>query len=306
VDYLILVFGCVFAVVGGERFVRGSVGFAERLRVPPGLIGATVAAFATSSPELTVGALSATEGRPELAYGDVIGSNMVNLGVVLGITLTLNSILVTRREVMREFIGCVASLILLLLFTLDGSISRVECSLLLLGFVMWLSMVVHNGLKRRTISDEPIVAQSVNQSQVLLDGVVGIASLVIAGRLIVVAAKGLGESLGWSQFVVGSVLVAVGTSAPELATAFIAVRRGHYGVGVGTVLGSNIFNSLMIVGVAGLISPIPADTRLSGAVLGISLLATFIVLPRADGLLGRHRGLVLIGSYAVFLVIVGT
>ena len=297
--FVLLVVGLILAAIGGERFVRGAVGLATWLRIPPGIVGATVAAFATSSPELTVGVLSAIDDRPELALGDATGSNMVNLGIVLGFTLLVSSLRVERIDVQREVFGFLAALAVLAVSSIDGKIVRTESIAMISIFVVWLLWVVRDARKnRQEVSD---VGES-RKGLICFDVVVGLAILMMSGRLIVVAAKDIGEMLGWSPFIMGSVVVAIGTSAPELVTTIISARRGHIGVGIGTVLGSNIFNSMLIVGTAGWISPI--DTSLAPIVVAVlvSVLATLLLVPNRRQKLGRPQGVSLIALYVIFVV----
>lgn len=295
---VLLVVGLILAALGGDRFVRGSVGLASWLRIPPGIIGATVAAFATSSPELTVGVLAAIDGRPDLAFGDATGSNMVNLGVVVGITLLIGAISVRWREMKRELVTFVAALGFILIVGLDGRIERPEAVAMIVLFVGWLVRIVAEARRERSRAD--ILGDSDHRA-VVIDVALGLAMLVAAGRLIVVGGKEIGEYLGWSQFVIGTVIVAIGTSAPELVTTVVALRRGEVGVGIGTVLGSNIFNSLFIVGIAGSIQPIDVDRPLTGVALGMSVVAATVLLPGRDGRLGRSRGPLLLATYAIFV-----
>lgn len=297
-EFLILVAGLVLAGVGGERFVRGSVGLATWLRVPAGIVGATVAAFATSSPELTVGVLSAMEGRSELAFGDATGSNMVNLGVVLGVALLAVGVSATWIEVRRELFSFLAAISILAVSAVDGHIGRPEAIVISGIFAGWLVWVARDA--RRERSDSGIFGD-VKRGAVVVDVAAGITLLVVAGRLIVIAAKEIGTSLGWSQFVVGSIVVALGTSTPELVTTSIALRRGHVGVGIGTVLGSNIFNSLFIVGVAGIIDPVDVEWRSSMIALTGALVATVLIVPRRNGRFSRRVGLGLVSIYGLYV-----
>ena len=294
-----LVLGLLLAAVGGERFVRGSVGLASWLRVPAGIVGATVAAFATSSPELTVGVLSALNDRSDLAFGDATGSNMVNLGVVLGIALVAGGVFASWIQVRREVLGFIGALLILAVSSVDGRIGRGEATVITLIFVGWLTWVVRDARRERS---EAGILGDIGRTRIVVDVFVGIALLVVAGRLIVIAAKDIGESLGWSQFLVGSVIVALGTSTPELVTTLIALKRGHVGVGIGTVLGSNIFNSLLIVGIAGLISPIEVEWRPSLIALCGALIATLLIIPRRDRGFTRTLGFRLIAVYAIYVV----
>lgn len=298
--YLVfLIVGLVLAAVGGERFVRGAVGLSVWLRVPAGIVGATVAAFATSSPELTVGVLSAVEGQSELALGDATGSNMVNLGVVLGVALLFGSISVHRRDVKREVVGFVAAIAILLVSSADRKIVQAEGVAMVLIFLAWLVWVIQDARKSR--SDISAVAE-LRKPLIVLDVVFGVLLLIASGRLIVMGAKELGEVLGWSPFIIGSIVVAIGTSAPELATTVMAARRGHIGVGIGTVLGSNIFNSLLIVGVASGLQPIDVALAPTLIALTIALLATVVVIPSRKGELSIAHGVILISLYAVFVL----
>lgn len=295
---VLLVAGLILAALGGDRFVRGSVGLASWLRIPSGIIGATVAAFATSSPELTVGLLAAMDGRPELAFGDATGSNMVNLSVVVGITLLISAITVRWQEMRRELLTFVVALGFVLVAALDGRIERFEAAAMILLFVGWLVRIVAEARLQRSRAD---ILGDTDHRAVIIDVVLGLVMLIVAGRLIVLGGKEIGEYLGWSQFVIGTVIVAIGTSAPELVTTVIALRRGEVGVGVGTVLGSNIFNSLFIVGIAGSIQPIDVDRPLTAVALGMSVLAAALLVPGRDGRLGRARGLTLLVTYVVFV-----
>lgn len=298
-DIVWMVSGVALAAVGGEFFVRGSVGLAKWLRIPAGIVGATVAAFATSSPELSVSVLASLDGRPEIALGDAAGSNLVNLGVVLGFTVLLSPVIVRVADVRRELPIGIAAMALLWVFAGDGSFSRVEAAAFLGVFVFWLVWVVRDA-RRDRVDVEALT--SAGRGRTLLELLAGLALLVLAGRLVVTAAKGFGESLRWSEFVVGSLLVAVGTSTPEFVTALIAARRGHSDVGVGAVLGSNIFNTLFIVGIAGLIQPISGDINGLEIAVVLGILGTLLVVPNRMNVVGRARGVALLLLYGTFVV----
>jgi cation:H+ antiporter len=293
--------GLVFAGCGGELFVRGLVGLAAWLRMPAGVIGATVAAFATSSPELTVAVSAAGEGRPEIALGDALGSNIVNIGLVVGVVLALGATSaadVSRRDALTGL----AMAFLLLVLVLDEEVSRRDGAVLLIAFAAWLAMTVERALRGR--SDIVATVAERRHGRALVAAALGLISLVLAGRLIVAGAKSISEDLGLSTFVVGVVLVSLGTSAPELATAVIARVRGHAEVGLGAAFGSNIFNTSFIIGIAALIAPIGVVRRdVSISVLfGASLVA--VVLVGSSGRrLPRWRGLVLLAAYAASILV---
>ncbi|MEY2968584.1 MAG: hypothetical protein RIQ64_1211 [Actinomycetota bacterium] len=298
-DIVWMVSGIALAAFGGEFFVRGSVGLAKWLRIPAGIVGATVAAFATSSPEMSVSILASLDGRPEIALGDAAGSNLVNLGVVLGLTVLVSPVIVRVADVRRELPIGIAAMGMLWVFAGDGSFSRPEAGLFLGVFLFWLVWVVRDAQRDRVDVE---ALPSAGRGRTVFELLIGLGLLVLAGRLVVTAAKGFGESLGWSEFVVGSLLVAIGTSTPEFVTAIIATRRGHSEVGVGAVLGSNIFNTLFIIGIAGLIHPITGEIEALEIAVILGIVGTVLVVPNRLNLVGRMRGVALLGLYATFVV----
>jgi cation:H+ antiporter len=293
-------------------FVRGLVGLAAWLRVPARLVGATVAAFATSSPELTVAVNAAADGRPEIALGDALGSNLVNIGLVVGIVVLLggtSAANVSRRD---AFVAAGTAGLIGLLMLRDDELSRRDGIVLLLVFATWLSLVVEEALQSRAADRRAHAADGDNgletigerrHARAIGTTFVGVLLLIAAGRLLVVGAKGVGAELGLSTFVIGVVIVSVGTSLPELATALAASIRGHAELGLGTILGSNIFNVGFIVGVAAVLAPIPVepgDVAIS-LVFGIAMFP--ILLWRTGGTLRRWRGALLIASYVTALAV---
>jgi cation:H+ antiporter len=293
--------GLVFAGCGGELFVRGLVGLAAWLRMPAGVIGATVAAFATSSPELTVAVSAAGEGRPEIALGDALGSNIVNIGLVVGVVLALGATSaadVSRRDALTGL----AMAFLLLVLVLDEEVSRRDGAVLLIAFAAWLAMTVERALRGR--SDIVATVAERRHGRALVAAALGLISLVLAGRLIVAGAKSISEDLGLSTFVVGVVLVSLGTSAPELVTAVIARVRGHAEVGLGAAFGSNIFNTSFIIGIAALIAPIGVVRRdVSISVLFGAALVAVVLVGSSGRRLPRWRGFVLLAAYAASIFV---
>lgn len=182
--------GLVLAALGGDCFVRGTVGLATWLRIPAGVVGATVAAFATSSPEMTVGVLSAVDGQSQLAFGDATGSNMVNLSVVLGLTILLGAIAVDWLDIRREVLSFVAALSILVVCSVDGYIGRAEAMVIVAAFIVWLIWVIPDARRQR--SDVALLGD-VDHRAILIDVALGLVLLVIAGRLIVLGGKELGK-----------------------------------------------------------------------------------------------------------------
>lgn len=297
---LLIILGVAAAGVGGELFVRGSVALAMRMRIAPGIVGATVVAFATSSPELSVGVNAALEGAPEISLGDALGSNVVNVALILGLALALAGATPRRADLNRDLpVALIAPLITLGLAS-DGILGRVDGMILLGCFAAWLAVTVRQAARERDATAGML--GETDRRRITRDAVAGLVLLILAGRLIVLAAQDIGEALGWDTFTVGAVMVAIGTSTPELATTITARLRGHDEVSVGTVLGSNIFNGLLIVGVAAAITPIQVAGPELRLAIGVGVLSLLLVLPGRSDRLGRGRGAALLLLYATYLI----
>ncbi len=301
-DGITLIAGVACAALGGELFVRGSVGLARWLRVAPGIIGATVAAFATSSPELSVSVSSSIAGSPEIAIGDALGSNVVNVALILGLALVISAIQSPRDTLRRDVPVALCVPILTALLLIDGVLSRADGILMLLVFLAWLVVTAEQARSQRSSSAEVLSGR--DRWLALLWCGLGLPLLVLAGILIVSGARGIAESLGVAPFVIGATIVSVGTSAPELATALIAKLRGHDEVGLGAILGSNIFNGLFIVGVAASIRPIHVALSDVAMALGAGLLALLLVYPKRSGLIPRRRSAWLLALYVGYVLAV--
>ena len=299
-DYVSLLIGVLCAGLGGELFVRGTVGIASALRIASGIIAATVAAFATSSPELTVAINSALAGQPRIALGDALGSNVVNVALILAVALLIIPITVPRDAVKRDFPAALAIPVLTGVLLFDGVLSRIDGLLLLLLFSGWLIAVTLEARRQRSAAGQVLGEQ--NLMRALLAGGAGLALLVLAGRLIVSGATGIALAHGLDAFLIGATLVALGTSVPELATAVVSALKGHEEVGLGTILGSNVFNGLLIVGVASTISPIEINASEVAPALVVGVASLALTYPPPSGLIGRWRGLMLLGLYAAYIV----
>jgi cation:H+ antiporter len=294
-DVVTLLLGLTCAAGGGELFVRGAVGIATASRIPPGIVGATIAAFATSSPELAVAVGSALEGRSELALGDALGSNVVNVGLVLGVAVLLGPIRIGGGTVSRDLTAALVVPVVTVVLAADGTIGRFDAAVLLAVFATWLVAALLEARTERNAAGEVLGAHSLRRSVGV--AIVGVLLLVVAGRSIVSGATGLGETLGLDAFVVGVVIVAIGTSVPELATAVIARLRGHEEIGLGTVLGSNVYNGALIIPVAAIISPIVIDWSEIAVSLVFGVAVVVSVLPVFGHVLGRPRGVLLVSLY---------
>lgn len=298
-DASFLVGGVVCAAIGGELFVRGVVGVARWARVSAGIIGATFAAFATSSPELSVAINSALNQTPQISLGDALGSNVVNLGLILGIVLLISPVQAPRASVRRDFTAALMVPLLLAVLAFDGVLSRGDGILLLALFTAWLVIVVLEVKRQRSVAAQ-VLGES-RHGMAIIYCLAGMLLLVASGKLIVTGATGIALAYGIDEFVIGATLVAMGTSAPELATALVAKLRGHDEVGVGTLLGSNIFNGLLIVSTAAMIYPIQISRTEVGFGLLFGFLTTLAIMSGKSGMLRRERGLLLLMLYVAYL-----
>jgi cation:H+ antiporter len=298
-EYVALILGIVCAGIGGELFVRGTVGLGHWARISPGIVGATVAAFATSSPELSVSVSAALAGTPQIALGDALGSNVVNVALILALALVISGIQSSRDSVRRDFpVALLIPVITGVLF-LDGELSRFDGLLMLGMFIVWLGAAVIEARKQRSAADE--VLGEHRGWLVVLSCIFGFALLVAAGNLIVVGAREIAVSFGVDEFIIGATIVAVGTSVPELATTVIAKLRGHDEVGLGTILGSNIFNGIFIVAVAAIIHPIAVAWREVAVAVVFGFVALVFTYPSRTGLIERRRGILLLVLYVAYL-----
>lgn len=301
-DYVALILGIVCAGVGGELFVRGAVGLAFWARVSPGIIGATVAAFATSSPELSVSINAAMAGEPQIALGDALGSNVVNVALILALALIISGIQSPRDSVKRDFpVALLIPIVTGVLF-LDGELSRFDGFLMLGMFFAWFMATVIEARKQRSATEEVLGEYRV--WLIALSCAAGLAFLVAAGNLIVTGARGIAIAFGIDEFIIGATIVAVGTSVPELATTVIAKLRGHDEVGLGTILGSNIFNGVFVVAVAAIIHPITVVWREVVITLVFGLVALVFTYPSRKGFIERRRGVLLLVLYVAYLAII--
>lgn len=295
-DYMMLGAGIICAAGGAELFVRGAVGIAFWLRIAPGIVGATVAAFATSSPELAVGVSAAMNGVPQIAFGDVLGANIVNVGLVLALAVLISAMKCPRDSIRRDFSAALLTPVLTAALAFDGEISRVDGVVLMVVFFIWLTMTVVSARRQRgDVLPEANGGRGWRLIAVLL---IGLVILFAAGHLIVIGATGVARTMGIGEFVIGAVIVAVGTTVPELATTIVSKLRGYEEVGLGTVLGSNVFNACFIVAVAAMIHPIAVDGKQAAIALVFGFTVLLCAFPNRRGIISRWRGGLLLLLYA--------
>jgi cation:H+ antiporter len=309
---VLLLAGFVLLVLGGEVLVRGASGIAASLGMSPLLVGLTVVSFATSSPELAVSVDAALSGTPELALGNVIGSNIANILLILGLAALMTPMLVRSQLVRLDIPVMIALSLALLLFALDGTISTLDGALLLGALVAYVVLAIRVG--RRSTESEAEVAMAPQEEpeevarrplgwNVALV-VAGIALLVAGANWLVESASAIAASLGISDLVIGLTVVAVGTSLPELATSIIAAARGQRDLAVGNVVGSNIFNIGAVLGLSAVVVPagIPVADAAIGFDIPIMLAVAVALLPVVfTGLaVARWEGGVFVAYYVAY------
>lgn len=290
----------VLAAVGGEAFLKGVLGIAGWLRLPKLLVATTLAAFATSSPEFTVSSVAALSGKPEIGLGDALGSNVVNIALIFGLALLFGPIRAERQLMGRDFGLALATPALTWVMLSDGHLSRYEGGFLLTAFVVWMLLSIRSATAQR----QPAAAGEAQAAlaMTIVYSVGGLLALVTAGRLFVTGAGNIAAALGLDPYIIGATVVAIGTSLPELVTVLLARWRGHDDIGIGTLLGSNLFNGLAIVGTAAALHPIQADMAEVTAAITFGMAAVLLTIPNRDCLITRGRGLILLSCYASFVL----
>lgn len=252
VDIIFIVLGMVAVVWGADRFTDGASSIATRLNVPQIIIGLTVVAFGTSLPEFCVSFVSALKGTPGLAVGNVVGSNIFNSLLIVGVTAAISPMLMRPSLVKRDMPMLFGISLILLLLVWDGFLSRIDSLLLLLIFVAYMGQVIRQA---KVGEAEGSASPRYGRWGSWLFVIVGLACLIVGSNIFVRGASGVAHRLHISEAVIGLTVVAGGTSLPELATSIIAARKGQTDIALGNVVGSNLFNILFILGATGAVSP---------------------------------------------------
>lgn len=287
------VVGLAALAFSADRFVAGAAAVARYLGLAPLLIGMLVIGFGTSAPELVISGIAAAQGNPGIALGNAFGSNVANIGLILGTTAIIVPIAVHRGVLRRELPILLVATIIAGLLLADGALSRADAAVLAGTLVLYLawSLVVARRASRDELAREVAVAASgMSRRAAWTTMLVGLVALVISSRVLVWGAVGIAERLGWSDLIIGLTVVAVGTSAPELASALAAVRKGENDLALGNVIGSNLFNTLGVLGLAGLIAPTVVGTEILTRDLPVLLALTVLLLLFAVGIPGRRDG----------------
>ena len=313
-DVGLIVAGLTLLIWGADRFVHGASAAARNMGVAPLLIGLTIVAFATSAPEILVSVVAASRGEPGLAFGNAIGSNIVNIGLVLGVTAVVRPIPLESATLRREMPALLAVSLLTVSLFLDTRLSRPDGIVMLTGLAIVMIWFVRLGI--RSAENDPIkmdyeaeIPKDVSTKMAFIWLLVGLGVLLVGAEWLVDGSIGVAQSLGVSEVVIGITIVAIGTSVPELAVSLVSALRGEYGLAIGNIVGSNIFNLLAVIGLAATIHPAtvaPSVLSLHIFVMVAFTLVLFAMTYDYDGKaqLSRMEGVALLAAYFAYFAYV--
>lgn len=307
---LAIVAGFAILIWGADRFVDGAANIASNLGVSPLIVGLTIVGFGTSAPEMLVSALAAFEGSPALGIGNAIGSNITNIGLVLGITLLISPLVVHSDTLRREFPFLFVVMILSLLLMWDGDLSLNDGLILFAGFILTLAGMTWLGM--RTQKDDPLeqeFEQEYAQAKMSTKAasvyfIIGLVSLLIGSKALVWGATGIAHLLGVSDLIIGLTVVAIGTSLPELAATVASALKNEHDIAVGNVLGSNMFNLLAVMAMPGMIAPSVIDSMILQrdytAMIVLTIMLYLFARFSAAGKIGRGAGVLMLVVYIAY------
>lgn len=304
---ILLILGFILLVKGADYFVDGASLIARRFRIPSSVIGLTIVAFGTSAPELAVSISAALKGNNAIAIGNVVGSNIVNLLIVVGLSALIKPMAVNKSVILKDYPFSILASLSLLLLSWDShagtlpvmSLSRNDGLILLLFFIIFMYSLIPSAINNKTPSDESVSATSFRKS--LFFTVLGLVGVVAGGNLVVDSASAIASAFGISETIIGLTIVAIGTSLPELVTSLIAARKGESDLAIGNVLGSNIMNIFLILGVSATIYPIDIDlTSITDMIILILVTVIYFVPVLFKKRISRVTGTFMIITYCIY------
>lgn len=310
-DIVLIIVGLLFLVVGGEFLVRASIGLSFKLKLSKLVIGMTVVSFATSAPELLVSLQAALAGVSDIALGNVIGSNIANIGLVLGITAIISPLAVDRDFYRLNWpMMMLMSFALYLFLKNDNLLSALEGAILFVTLIIFLVVLIRDSRKKMALNagvvDEALAV--VSNFKIIIWLSIGAAGLYFGSEWLVDGAKGLAESIGISDYAISVTVIAIGTSVPELAASVIAALRKEKAISLGNLIGSNIFNIASVLGLTAMITPIPVNspdilsTNIFWMIAFAGILIPLVFIGKRFEI-GRYKGFLLFGAYLVFAVL---
>jgi cation:H+ antiporter len=310
--YILLVVGFVLLIKGADYFVEGASNIAQLLKIPPILVGLTIVAFGTSSPEATVSIIAALEGSSEVSLGNVVGSNILNITLVIGITAMINPLKVESETIRKEIPFTLLASIVLWVFISDVALQNLDTNLItrnegiililfLSIFLYYIYEVARNS--RSSQSVEEVNNEGITWGKNLVFTIAGMAAIIFGGEMVVNNATQIALTIGMSETLVGLTIVAIGTSLPELITSITAALKKKTEIALGNIVGSNIFNILFVLGISSTISPLAVDNKIfTDVVYMIILTVLLLIFSRTKYKISKIEGAVLVAVYVGYLI----
>jgi cation:H+ antiporter len=306
--YLLLILGLLLLFISGKYLVESSVVIARMFRIPTMIIGLTVVSFGTSAPELLVSLQAALKGLPEIAMGNVVGSNISNILLVLAITAVIFPIPVPEKSVRQDWPVMMGVSLLLFAFSLNGRLSRLEGLILVALLISYIGFAVIQARRNPEVRVKEPGHKSMRGWVAVILFLVSCAGLAYGADLLVGNAARIAEKMGVSQRVISITMVAVGTSIPELATSVIAALKKETDIAIGNIIGSNIMNILAVLGFTGIIGAIRVDKAIARFdipwMLAVSVLLLLMMLPAARSKITRWEGILMILIYLLYIYLI--
>lgn len=301
IDILYIVFSIMLVLWGAGKLTDGAVGVAARMGMPQIVIGLTIVAMGTSMPEFCVSLVSAVKGTPDMAVGNIVGSNIFNAMLIVGCAALVAPMTILPSTVRKDIPFALVASAVLLVMCLDGTISRLDAAVLFVLFLIFMYVTLR-GSKMSASDSGQEAGESMKPVKAVLFILLGLLGLIVGSNVFVSHASSLAGAMGVSEAVVGLTVVAGGTSLPELATSIVSARKGNSGIAIGNVLGSNVFNILFIIGVTGLITPmtIQGITTVDLSMMIISMILLWL-FSYTKYTIQRWEGALLVALYAGYM-----
>ena len=298
-SYVLLILGFFLLVKGADIFVDGASGIARFFKIPSLVIGLTIVSIGTSAPEAAVSITAGLQGSNDIALGNIVGSNIFNTAVVIGICALIKPISIDNQIVKKDFPFMLISSIVATMLAFNGMISRIDGVILLGMFIFFMVYVIKYAMANKTqYKDE---AKKINLPLQIIKSIIGAGLIVVGGDLVVDGAKTIALSFNISEAVIGLTVVAVGTSLPELVTSIVAAKKGESDIAIGNVVGSNIFNMLFILGISSAITPIPTNfNSLIDLFTFIGVAVFTFIFAKLKGKIEKAPAMILVISYIVY------
>lgn len=311
--FIILILGFIFLIKGADIFVDGAASIARKFNVPAMVIGLTIVAMGTSAPEAAVSITSSLAGQNDMSVANIVGSNFFNILVVLGVSAVIAKLPVQKDTIKKDTPFLIGISFMLLLFSLDLHVNRFEGIFFLVVFAYFLINTVKSAKNSNNEEDlsggesaiaiEAEVSEDVPMFKTITLSLIGIAGIIVGGDMVVDSATTIATSFGMSANLVGLTIVAVGTSLPEFVTSIMAIKKGETEIAIGNVIGSNVFNILLVLGLATTISPISISTFALIDIIFMTFITVLLyIFMKKDNCLVKKQGFILIALYIVYMI----